>query len=38
LTTMGIDATKPFGEAFEDVARVPGSGDIPEILKSWMRK
>jgi len=37
LATMGIDATKPYGEAFEDVVTIPGTGDLPDILKLWKK-
>jgi UbiD family decarboxylase len=37
LTTMGVDATKPWGEDFDDVARVPGMAGVPDILKAWKK-
>lgn len=37
MTTMGIDATKPYGEDFEDVVLVPGTGQLPDILKLWKK-
>lgn len=37
LTTMGIDATRPYGEAFDEVALVPGAGQLPDILKLWKK-
>jgi len=37
MTTMGIDATRPYGEEFEDVALVPGAGRLPDILKRWKK-
>jgi UbiD family decarboxylase len=37
LTTMGIDATKPYGEDFEDVVSVPGTDKLPDILKLWKK-
>lgn len=33
--TLGIDATKPFGEDFEKVVRVPGTDKLPNILSLW---
>lgn len=35
--TMGIDATKPYGEVFDDVAVVPGANRLPDILKLWKK-
>ncbi len=37
LTTMGIDATKPYGEVFDDVVLVPGASKLPDILKIWKK-
>lgn len=37
MTTMGIDATKPYGEDFEDVVLVPGTGRLPDIMKLWKK-
>ncbi len=37
LTTMGIDATKPYGEDFDDVTSVPGASQLPDILKLWKK-
>lgn len=33
--TMGIDATKPYGEDFEEVVRIPGADKLPDILSLW---
>lgn len=37
MTTMGIDATRPFGEEFEKVVTIPGADRLPDILKDWKR-
>ena len=37
LTTMGIDATRPYGEHFDEVALVPGASKLPDILKLWKK-
>lgn len=37
-TTMGIDATKPYGEGFETVVRIPGADKLPDILSLWIKK
>ncbi|MBT7950915.1 MAG: UbiD family decarboxylase [Gammaproteobacteria bacterium] len=36
-TTMGIDATKPYGEEFEEVTTIPGAEKLPDILKLWKK-
>ena len=36
-TTMGIDATKPYGEEFEEVTMIPGADQLPDILKLWKK-
>jgi 4-hydroxy-3-polyprenylbenzoate decarboxylase/2,5-furandicarboxylate decarboxylase 1 len=38
MTSMGIDATKPFGEEFEEVTRVPGIDSLPNIFDGWKPK
>lgn len=35
--TMGIDATIPYGEKFEEVTLVPGTGRLPDILTLWQK-
>jgi UbiD family decarboxylase len=37
MTTMGIDATRPFGEDFEKVVAIPGADRLPDILKDWKK-
>lgn len=37
MTTMGIDATRPFGEEFEKVVIVPGADRLPDILGNWKK-
>lgn len=37
LTAMGIDATRPYGEDFDDVTSVPGASQLPDILKLWKK-
>jgi len=37
LTTMGIDATKPYGEEFDEVTVIPGCDQLPDILELWKK-
>ena len=37
MATMGIDATRPFGEDFEKVVTVPGADSLPDILEGWRK-
>jgi 2,5-furandicarboxylate decarboxylase 1 len=36
-TAMAIDATRPHGEAFDEVVTIPGHVQLPDILKLWKK-